>query len=494
MPKNSRTSQLFGAALVVASAAASSSCIVEPETIPGVQTFSVKVLSVNGGDVPKANAPFPANTGDRVDTLAIDVVAVDSTGNRIDFDGLVHLSIEPGAIIGIIGSDGSVGGRDLRLKNGRAKVDVQVTAVYGETYLVVEDLGYRPAKAGETPACANGVNDDPDEDVLIDFPADPGCAFANDDSEQSGTYAGGTSRPIQFELPTIREVQGKTETPFIYEGLEVKTAAPQVMVVTRIARDGFYVTDVTDQGLGNNHLFAFSFSTPPGLRVCDRVTYLAGTMSEFFGFTSMNFPSFRAEPLFEGDEELCLVPEPVLLDAEGLETPPIANDGLMEAQESGLVRVEGFSVTNNFGPEPANGNVFEPDRTNCDLNGDGVVDFQSEDEASCGILCSADPECTEWTQYVARGNYKVHRGSRMIQVQTDGAPGFNPVANRGTIMRAISGTLRNFSGGSLNWTIEARCPADLVCDAEGCVDEIKPSNEACVSLRPTEDDNDEGTN
>ena len=82
----------------------------------------------------------------------------------------------------------------------------------------------------------------------------------------------------------------------------------------------------------------------------------------------------------------------------------------------------------------------------------------------------------------------------MIMVQTDGAPNFNPVANRGATLNAITGALRNFSGGDLNWTIEARCPDDLVCGIEGCASEIKPPNVACVKLRETEDDNDEGTN
>ena len=160
----------------------------------------------------------------------------------------------------------------------------------------------------------------------------------------------------------------------------------------------------------------------------------------------------------------------------------------------GLVRVRDYAVAGKFGPKLSTGNRFEADRSNCDLNGDGRVDFESEAEASCSNVCNADPDCAEWTQYVARGSYKVRRGNSMIMVQTDGAPGFNPVANRGAVLASVTGTLRNFSGGSLNWTIEARCPDDLVCDADDCSETIKPSNEACVSLRPTEDDNDEGTN
>ena len=81
---------------------------------------------------------------------------------------------------------------------------------------------------------------------------------------------------------------------------------------------------------------------------------------------------------------------------------------------------------------------------------------------------AADPECTEWTQYVARGNYKIHKDSTVIQVQTDGAQLFNPTISPSLVLTAVSGSLRNFSGGNLNWTIEARCTDDVVCAGPGC--------------------------
>jgi hypothetical protein len=481
--------------------ALASACIVEPERTPGLQTFDVKVTAVDGAfppvaAPPSADAPLPANTGDSSIFLAVELSAIAEGGEAVDFDGHARITVEPGAVVQVYDADLRPTARNVRLRNGKATAIVEVTAVYGETRLLVEDLGYTPAEPGETPACANGENDDPDEDVFVDFPTDPGCAFANDDSEELGSFSVGTSPPLHFALPTLRQVQGAgSATPYAYEGIEVKTDAPQVLVVTRIAKDGFYVTDLADQDRGHNHMFAFSFSTPPGLRVCDRVTYLTGTLAEFFGFTEMNFPSFEAEPLFEGDEERCLVPEPVLLDAADLPADEVLVDDPLELekQESGLVRIRDYQIAGKFGPKLAMNNRFEADRSNCDLNGDGRVDFESEAEASCSNVCSDDPDCTEWTQYISRGSYKVRRGTNKIMIQTAGAAGFNPVANRGAVLTSVSGTLRNFSGGDLNWTIETRCTDDLVCDLEGCSSEITPSNRACVSLR-TEDDNDEGTN
>jgi hypothetical protein len=303
---------------------------------------------------------------------------------------------------------------------------------------------------------------------------------------------------VHYSLPSIQDVQGYgATTPYPYEAITINTSGLHDLVVTRVSKDGFYVTDLSGQATGFNHLFAFNFSTPRGMRVCDKITLLSGTVSEFFGFTELNFPSFDIQPLYEGDEDKCKVPEPALLD-DTIIADPVA----MEKLESGLARITDVHISKNFGPKPAFNNSFAPDQSNCDLNGDGKVDFSSAAEAACGNACSKDAECAEWTGYISRGNYKVYKpivnmgmevGRAVIQVQTDGAPEFNPVVNRGQEVAAVTGTLRNFSGGSLNWTIEARCPDDVVCALDGCASEIKGPKEACVDLR-TVGDNDEGTN
>ncbi len=488
----------IGLALLAPLMAASLSCATSKDVDLGTQTFKIVVLAVGDADPPTIDEPLPANIGNVDETWTVEVQAVGSDGQPTDFDGVVRISVEPGAVVSVESAEGETLGRNLRLAGGKGTGRVTVTAVYGEARLWVEDLGYAPAEPGKTPACANGENDDPDEDVVVDFPTDPGCAFADDDSETGGTFAAGASPPVHYSLPSVQDVQGRgATTPFPYEAITVNTSGFHELVVTRVAKDGFYVTDISGQATGFNHLFAFNFSTPRGMRVCDRVTLLSGTVSEFFGFTELNFPSFDVDPLFEGEEAKCKVPEPALLD-----DVIIADANEMEKLESGLVRITDLRVASKFGPKPALNNVFAEDQSNCDLNGDGKVDFDSDAEAACGNACSADADCAEWTGYIARGNYKVYKpivdmgmevGRAVIQVQTDGAPGFNPVANRGGEVAAITGTLRNFSGGSLNWTIEARCPDDVVCAQPGCSEKILGPKEACVDLR-TEGDNDEGSN
>lgn len=453
--------------------------------------FHVEVLSVNGNPLPKPGEPLPANGGKVTETWTFTIEARTPNGDPDpSFDGVVRLSTQPGAISKVTG-EGAVG-RNIKLTGGKASGSVELTAVYGPARLWVDDLGYTPAKPGKKPACSNGVDDD--NDYLVDFPADPGCAFADDDNEEGGTYSAAVSNAVNYALPTVSDVQGHgPATPYPYEGIEINTASPQRLIVTRVASDGFYVTDIADvdqngKSNGYNHLFAFNFSTPAGMRICDHVSYLSGTVNEFFGFTELNFPSYELDYPIDGKGP-CEIPDANLIDSARL-----ASSVEMEKIESSLVRVVGYHVASNFGPKVVEFNVFHPDSSNCDINGDGQIDFTDPKEQHCSDACSADPECSEWTSFSARGNYKISKSANeMIQIQTGTVANFDPVANKGLPLDAVTGTLRNFSGGSLNWTIETRCPDDLACGRVGCVPQALPSDQACVRLR-TQDDNDQGTN
>jgi hypothetical protein len=480
----------------MAAAPALGSCTQSGIELTGTSTFAIVINKVNGASPPAADAPLPANRGDKNEMWEVSIEARTPEGDLAPFEGMVRLSVEPGAVVEVEDQPG----RNVLLTGGRATAKVFVTAVYGPTRLWVEDVGYVPATADHEPACANGRNDDKDEDVLIDFPADPGCAFANDDTEEEGTFAAGVSPPVAYALPTLRDLQGEAAiTPYPLQGMEVNTSGTREVIVTRLASDGFYATDVTDQadGKGYNHIFAFNFNTPSGMRVCDRVVYLAGTVSEFFGFTELSFPSYRLIYPHEGD--FCNIPEPVLLDGKIIDNP-IA----MEKNESGLVRVRDVAISKYFGSGRAfnydghdkTKTPFSENESSCDLNADGQVDFDNDSEAKCANACSANADCTEWTGYSARGNFKVHSltDESVIQLNLGSVPLFDPVEHKGQVLKSVTGTLRNFSGGSLNWTIETRCPDDLVCDkSSACAAKELPSSQACVRLRSI-DDNDEGTN
>lgn len=474
--------------LAIATSAASLGCTDGGSNLTGISSFQVAIPKVNDKDPPTIDQPLPANIGDKDEKWDFDLTAVDAYGKPVDFDGFVRVRVTPGSVNGV-NQEGSLG-RNILVTGGKAQGSVLVTAMYGPSRLWVEDDGFNPVDPGKPPSCADGK--DNDGDGVIDYPADPGCELANDDTEEGGSYAAGVSAPIHYALPRVADVQGEgTATPYPFQGIQVFTDDPQRVIVTRVASDGFYVTDVKGPEGRSNSLYAFNFNTPAGMRVCDRLTYFAGTMSEFFGFTELNFPSYDVSFVKQGEGE-CEVPEPTVIDKT------VFNDIVkMETLESSLVRVLHMKVADYFGPGAAVLNAFDADHSSCDLNGDGQVDFDNKKESLCSDACAKDPKCSEWTGYSARGNYVVYSGSFVMQINTGTVTGFDPLTLKGKEIPAITGTLRNFSGGSRNWTIETRCPDDLCLEGQPCAvdlpNNLPSSKEACVRLRTT-DDPDEGTN
>ena len=123
------------------------------------------------------------------------------------FNGWLRVSAKPGNVQSLSGE--GVSGRSVKLTNGVAEnINVLLENAYGETYILAQDAGYEPVDplSEPPPRCSNGLDDD--GDGLIDFPADPGCAFANDDNENGGSYAEGASETIFFALPRVADVRG----------------------------------------------------------------------------------------------------------------------------------------------------------------------------------------------------------------------------------------------------------------------------------------------
>ncbi len=473
-------------------------------------------------------APLPL-TVDVAQPFKIVVRALDQLGNvDTSFNGYVRVSSKPGAIERIESPDAE--GRNLRLTNGVSpETEVKVTNAYGTTYILADDLGYVPVDPVSIPppSCSNGIDDD--GDGKIDFPADEGCAFANDDSETGGSYAQGASVPIYYRLPRVADLRGlrcgnpadpstcsgSGKTPYQKEQLQVDTgyhdkldpdgnviqAFDFDMVVTRIASDGFYVTDTKDARGGFNSVFAFNFNAPPRMRVCDRLKTFAGTATEFFGFTQISYPTWTLEE-WDPQKRPCLVPEPRVLEtaeicprnaAGACGSPQLLplSGSLVRALSSGEKAVK---VTPFFGPgdmQEQNG-VFVPTAgaTNCDLNKDGRIDFTTGNpEQRCSDACTSNPECTEYSNFAARSTFRLtvtdENGSAAIQADASASAEFKPLERKGQQLKAFSGTLHFFSGGS-QFTIEARCKDDIVVDLEA---QPLPSDKACVFPRTVLDEN-----
>ncbi len=313
---------------------------------------------------------------------------------------------------------------------------------------------------------------------------------------------------------------GGSVTNFPHEQVQMDTGwrgstFPFWTLVTRVAADGFYLTDLqndlasgprdpdpnklpdpeTVPGYGS--VFAFTFSTPPKMRVCDRFKLFGGTASDFHGFTEIGFPTWLLE---EWDPNLrpCGLPEPHSISPQDL-----ANPDVLFKLESSLVRIEtvnnwSIHVAKHFGAtllaKEADGSYKPTDAaSNCDFNHNGKIDFDGGDENVCSCYCDGcssdprnpnampatpivgDPECSEFSQFAARNEFKLvinfqidPMNLQQLKIQVDGSTSalFEPLAIKGQPIRAFTGTFRYFSGGS-QFTIEARCDDDIVVDPAG---------------------------
>lgn len=469
----------------------------------------------------------PSNPGTRESPLALSVDKPTTLKIRVrallgdgrpdtGFSSFVRIDAKPGTIAPIE-AGGNASGRNILLVNGASEpVDVQLSNSFGTAYILATDLGYVPADPlrDPPPRCSDGQDDD--GDGRIDYPADPGCAFANDDSELGGTYEQGASPPIFFPLPRIADVRGvKCDptmgcsgsgiTPYQKDQVTLDTGyregadAPFAFdtVVIRVSSNGFYVQDTGDKRGGFTSLYAFNFNAPPRMRVCDRIKSLAGTASEFFGFTQISYPTWTLEE-WDPSKRPCLVPEP-----SALKPSDVSDVGNLLKVTGSLVRVQTLPdrsqvthVSSKLGPAdvPSGQNpdgtrappyAPGPDATNCDYNQDGKIEYTpGTPEADCATACENDLDCIEYSNFKSRSTFRlvvqdVNKQQAAIQADASAAAGFDVLAHKGQELRAFSGTLTYFSGGN-QYTIEARCQDDVVVAIDAAP---LPSDKACVLPR-----------
>lgn len=439
--------------------------------------------------------PLPFSTTGVTFTLRIEARGADHRPVS-GFHGHVALSVTPGVLQRIEGP--GVVGRSVRLSDGVAEgIRVTFARAYGETRIWAEEQGYDPAdpNTGRSPACANGIDDD--GDGRLDFPGDYGCAAPNDDSETGGSYAAGASEPIHFGSPRIYDVQGgAATTPLLNERVTIDRGT---LVVTRVSVSGFWVTDISDTSCSGrpcyNSLFAFNFRLPEGMRPCDRLSRLQGTVQEFVSTTQLSQPSWRVAPdgLWISPERSgdCPIPEPVTIAPTALANPDVD----LEPYESSLVRVTDVVLAPNIGPDRVScrraGSTlacdFAPGRSNCDRNDDGVINFDDPDEGGCANTCQRTPGCSEWTNWVRFGQLAVDFAagqpagvSRLIIAPREAISDFNPLmqpVNPGEAV-TVTGTLKQVGP---NWIVEPRCTEDLVIPHTGMT--VRRANQSCVTPR-----------
>lgn len=537
----------FVVAMVLAAACGSSG-------FPTKNSFgrSIEFVMAGASGTKDARLPFSA---EKPASTTFDLIARKGDGSvDTSFTGWLRVSIKPGAVDEVTGpSAETTSGRNVRVVAGMAKqITVKYRGAFGDVALLVSDLGYDKSLVDSpNPACSDGQ--DNNGNGLIDFPAEPGCEAANDETETGGTYAVWASPLLRYAYPRISDVRGRersgASTPLKFQQVQLDTGYSPAsksyafkLVVTRIAANGFYVTDL-DETRGYSSVFFYNFTSPPGMRVCDRIRAISGTATEFFGSVQMSFPSWQLEewqPPSIRDTNgnivpnpkgwVCEEPEPQRLIPEVISVPKsmlslvhalVTADTGTYKDSAEVERTTAVYISSAFGPEFPKVNpkydgkkvtsanpryLMTENATNCDFNNNGSVDFTEQTEAGCSASCDVlsklvpDPakpsslisipgssDCTEYSNFVARKTFRVVVTSKTaagvltgdtVQADLSTVAQADPLSLRGKAIQTLRGTLNYFSGGS-QFTIQARCSDDFVTAGSTA----KPISTACIFPR-----------
>lgn len=315
---------------------------------------SLKV-EITTGQIGLAESPLPFDPAGAPFTLQ--VTALDGRGEvKQDFDGPIVVTAQPGKIVA----------PQITFANGEGSANITLEKAFGLTRLWVED---------------------------------------------PKTYATGVSEPIYYRGPKIADVQTSATTvasPF--EGSRVPIDETTNLVVTAIARDGYYITDVDATEWAS--IFAYTFSAPAGLSVGDKITKVSGRVSEFLGFTELNNPAWEVV----GNVQL---PAPAPVSCTEVDvTPPNLT---MEKLEAGLIEISGATVE----------------------------------------ICPSYPDCPDYDEF---RQWSINLGGCSINAVTRyTVAGFDPLANEGKTLDRVVGTLRHIQFADPEWILEPRSAGDVCC-------------------------------
>jgi hypothetical protein len=455
-----------------------------------------------GTKVGSPSAPLAFTTDDLTFTLNIQALKNTSSG-EIDptWDGYVLIAARP---VGTVAHSPLA----ARVTGGAAnEVKVVLRNGFGTVRLIVTDVGYVPAADPSQAICNNELDDDGDgfvDKTHDQQTGDLGCTAGDDDTEEGGTNATGSSPPIYFATPTIADVQrpilGKTGDQSPLNGVRVSIQSG-FMLVTRLSTDGMYLTDfdgVTWSGskflldhpldLSYHSVFAYNFSTPINIEEGDCLVQLDGTVSEFFGYTELGMPTWK-----KGDYTYCsalarttgvktaqcpvddvgsnaTAASSCLDSLDALATTPVDLTTLTVPAGSSTRSIwdQNYMETERFEAalvELKNVTMFSEMRT-CDTNGNGIIDYSITAEKNCANDCGDSVSCVVAESYATYKQWTVHfkdgLGSdvEVNVVTTGGIPGFDPTKAKGKTLKSIVGTLRHLTFGKPPWILEPRRDTD----------------------------------
>lgn len=230
-------------------------------------------------------------------SFAITVTTFDVNGEQYPFNGELTLDVRPGRLADV----------------------TRATAVDGTwTGTVTVEAAFGPARIWAR-----------DEDVTDD---------------RKPSWSAGVSPALQFEFPTIPEMQATDnhETNQLEgEFAELRLADRQV-VVTATDAAGFWVSDLGAAPGNYAGLYVYTFSKPPDeIVVGAHLTSLNGQDSEYLASTQLNFPTLTVE-----SGVTLTPPTAVLLDGD-----TACDDNAMEKLEGSRVRADLPAVPATFTPD-----------------------------------------------------------------------------------------------------------------------------------------------
>ena len=512
-------------------------CVEEYGLDHGLQSFEVKLVTLGGG-APKTGSaedrlPFVSGKpcmgnadcetghacvdGECSMRFFVDINAIGRDGRPYPFTGMVHLDVTPGRVAPSFAY--------TLVEDGIARdVPVYINRTLGISHLWAEEDGFIPRveKYGQ---CNDG--EDNDGNGLVDL-ADPGCQSIDDDQEEAPTMASGTSQPLYFANPRLRDIQltSKLHTSPL-QGQQVKVTDGR-LVVTNVIANGFYLSDLDDHEKGRyfDALFVYTHSKPAHIEWGDVLCEVSGAVKEHVGMTQLEFPSY--EDVYEYNEscnahtpgiDTSITPPPpldltgVLLDEVSLSPAPTTgqqctskpktdaylanvyvNSKKLESFESNVVQLRNVAVSTRF--------------VACDRNHNGLID--DDDEKCCRNECQVDPLCTdlegffEYSQWagVVDGKKKVYASTalaeKFLPIRMDylGQPDKNGVCTTLTtekgfleyqcperVLASMTGSLRHIYLCGDNWD-------ESECDLQFWV--IDPRFDGDIKLDPTRDDDGDG--
>ncbi|MDA3863056.1 MAG: hypothetical protein PF689_04225 [Deltaproteobacteria bacterium] len=369
-------------------------------------------------------------------------------------------------------------GRDviiIKLVQGVWEGQISFKGAFGPTSIIAEDVGYEPAANVSEATCYQKYTQ--------------GCFAVDDDNPLPGSGAAGVSNFLYFDNPRIYDIQRPEDLENIeskygdyspLEGFRVQVdgspyqgnqcaAGESRLVVTQVGVAGLYVTDVCNRLDPNNpsdpivsdfaSLYIYNFNTPEELSIGDCLLSFQGSIDEFQSFTEMKNPFWTVDECTEEDdfcekgEPKCTgqLPAPVELNTS------IFNDfRSMEELEASLVKVTNVVSNTEF--------------RRCDLNNDGIIDFDDDQEDQCKDDCGTQVDCVVKEDFDQYFTWTVDMDGVEVGIVTRGVVPFDPEdpANQGINIHSITGNLKHLYFGKPAWIILPRTPSDLCINQSDC--------------------------